>query len=122
MKLPSDYLKFVTGGTHALRAIGQALRTAAAQDPTTPELWLSIRDVEILADRLASLTDEEWRRGDAILFVTGQDVGVVEELIMNPAVVAGGVPDDRIAALARLHDFLRQYCDGEFEREDRAGQ
>jgi hypothetical protein len=119
LKLPADYLAIITDGASALRSVGQALRGAAAQNSATPELWLSIRDVEGLADRIGWLPDEEWRAGAAHLLITGQDVGVLEELVANPAAVGYRSDAEATAKLARLHAFLRRYCAGEFEREKR---
>lgn len=116
MKLPSDYLAVVGDGASALLAVGRALRNTVAGEPDREELWLSVRDVEGLAGRIADLPDEDWRTGAAGLWVTGQDVGVVEELVAKP-VPAVAVPAELTARLARLHDFLRRYCDGEFESD-----
>jgi hypothetical protein len=120
VKLPPDYLRLITDGTRVLRSVGRALRASAIQHPETPELWLAVRDVEGLADRIGFTTDTEWRRGSAHLSITGQDVGVLETLLSrrDPPLMHD---KEQIAALARLHGFLRQYCDFEFD-VDPAGE
>ena len=115
LQLPSDYLRLVTVGTRALRSLGRALRVGTVEHPDAPELWLPVRDIEGLADRLASLIDDEWRCGGSLLLITGQDVGVLEELLNARDRLA--LPREDCDALARLQSFLRQYCDLEFDFE-----
>lgn len=120
MKLPSDYLRVVGRGATLLHAFGARLREAAAKQPETPELWLSVRDFEGLSRRLAESTDWEWRHGFADLMILPQDFAVLDELLSlgraGPVELSG---EDR-AALTDLREFLRQYCDREFELDDPA--
>jgi hypothetical protein len=120
MKLPSDYLEVVRLGADTLRSLGERLREVAAKEPEMPELWLSVRDFEGLAGRLAESTDREWRRGYADIMISPQDFGVLDELLAR-----GGVepvrysPKDAIA-LIRLREFLVRYCAREFELDEPA--
>ena len=115
MKLPADYLDLVSTGAAVLRAVGAELRLRAAAQPNAPELWLSVRDYEGLAGRLAASDDWEWRRGFAGLFITGQDFGVLDELLAQNNDSSVLLSEEQASALARLRNFLRQYRDREFE-------
>lgn len=118
MKLPADYPDVVRAGAAALQALGSSLRNAAAADADAPELWLSIRDVEGLAGRLLESTDWEWRHGAADVFLSPQDLGVLNELLVLQSIGPVGLGGDDLTALARMRDFLRQYSAGGFALED----
>ena len=120
MQLPSDYLDVVKAGAAALREIGVQLRAVAERSPNTPELWLSVRDYEGLAARLADPDDWEWRHGFADLLLSPQDFGVLDELLSEDPTGPALLPAARRVAVARLREFLTQYDSREFEFEDPA--
>lgn len=115
MKLPSDYLDIVRRGAEVLQSLGADLRRQAERRPGSPELWLTVRDYEGLAARLASLDDWSWRKGFGRLKINGQDIGVLNELVEG----GSGAPNRPSAAdhrlLAGLKTFLDRYRDGEYE-------
>lgn len=125
LRLPQEYPEIVAAGARALWAVEARLRAAALQHPEAPELWLAVRDVDGLAMRLDATSEWEWRRGFADASVTGQDLGVLDELLRD----AGAPPyldatrparAEERASLARLRAFLGSYCGGEFEFDDPA--
>jgi hypothetical protein len=116
MKLPTDYLQGVERGATVLHAFGARLREAATRQPETPELWLSVRDFEGFAGRLAESTDWEWRQGFAGLTISPQDLAVVDELLALGHAGTVQLSVKERAILIDLRAFLRQYCDREFER------
>jgi hypothetical protein len=119
MKLPADYRELVTNGADALRAIGARLRVRAAQSSAT-ELWLSVRDCEGLAGRLADRGDWEWRHGFAPILISGQDFGVLDELLARGDESPILISEENAAALAQLRRFLRHYCDRQYELDEPA--
>jgi len=118
MKLPSDYLHTVRLGARILRALGTRLRGAAAKKSETPELWLSVRDFEGLAGRLADTTDWEWRNGFADILISPQDFGLLDDLLARGDVGSVRLSREQATALVSLRRFLRQYCDREFELDE----
>lgn len=120
MQLPPDYFELVTAGVAALRELGAELRAAAENNPNAPELWLSVRDCEGLAGRLADPDDWEWRHGSADLLLSPQDLGVLGELVAEDQPGPVIVPAAMRVPLTRLRDFLAQYENREFEFEDPA--
>jgi hypothetical protein len=112
MKLPADYLELVHTGAAALRDLAAQLRGRAAARPDVPELWLSVRDYEGLADRLACPGAREWQVGVTLL-IAGQDFGVLDELIAGCDNAPILPSDSQRTALARLRQYLRQYFDRE---------
>ena len=116
--LPSDYSSTVSNGLRALRAVGGRLRQIAEHEIQSSESWLTIRDVEGLSSRLAAVDDWYWRHGFANELLTGQDLGVLDELSRNntdanvtPMQLTGG---ERLA-ITQLREFLRLYLDGCFD-------
>lgn len=120
MKLPADYLDTINTGAAILLALGAQLRMKAAADPDAVELWLSIRDYEGLAGRLTDSDEAEWRGGWVNLLISGQDSGVLDELIARSDDSPVLVSEEQASSLARLRRFLRQYRDLEFERGEPA--
>jgi hypothetical protein len=118
MKLPDDYLELVSTGAAVLRMLAAQLRERAAAQADAPELWLAIRDYEGLAARLTDTDEWAWRRGFADTLISGQDLGVLDELLArgNDAPILAS--DEQASALARLRRFLRQYRDREFELDE----
>ena len=117
LKLPADYREIINAGAAVLVAVGARLRAEAATDPNAPELWLSVRDYEGLASRLADSDDEEWRRGWANILISGQDIGVLDELIASDDVRLR-VSAEQASALLRLRQFVSQYFNREFKVEE----
>jgi hypothetical protein len=120
MKLPADYFELVGNGVAALRQLAGQLRVRAAEEPNAPELWLSVRDYEGLAGRLADSDEWEWRGGFASILISGQDFGVLDELLARRDGSPILASEEQAAALARLRQFLRRYCDREFELDEPA--
>src|SRR5690349_8585255 len=117
MKLPPDVLEIIGAGTVVLRTLGAELRARAAAQPNAPELWLAIRDYEGLADRLDLSDERDWKQGFGMGFVSGQDLGVLDEFLAHNDDCPIRVSDAQANSLARLRRFLQQYRDGSFERE-----
>lgn len=120
MKPPADYLELVSAGTAVLRALADVLRRQAAVQPNAPELWLAVRDYEGLAGRLADWDESDWRGGFAGILLGGQDFGVLDELLARGDESSILMSDQQASALARLRQFLRQYCNREFELDEPA--
>jgi len=125
LRLPQEYPEIVAAGTHALRAVEARLGAAAVRHPEAPELWLAVRDVDGLAMRLEATSEWEWRTGFAHMRFTGQDLGVLDELLRDagasPYVDAPGPAHaEERASLARLRAFLGSYGEGEFAFDDPA--
>jgi hypothetical protein len=124
MRLPADYPDIIGGGVGVLRYLGTKLRAEAERRPEAPELWLAVRDLEGLAARLANASEWEWQHGFADILISGQDFGVLDELLPVGEHAADdaphGVTDAQVRLLSRLRRFLRQYCDREFELDEPA--
>jgi len=122
MRLPVDYPDIVAARVRVLHSLGTQLRAEAERRPKTPELWLAVRDVEGLAERLADPSESEWQRGFADTLISGQDLGVLDELLTfgehGTAQVPRRVTDEQAGLLARLRVFLQRYCDREFELDE----
>ena len=119
MKLPPEYFEIVAEGAVILRTIAAKLRAEAARRPRTPELWLAVRDLEGLLGRLAAIERRDWESGSAILLITGQDLGALDDLTGTGVAAEGmsvvAMPANHVASLSRLMDFLRRYLDRDFE-------
>jgi hypothetical protein len=120
MTLPSEYSEIVGAGVNALRLIGGQLRTEAARRADAPELWLAVRDVEGLAERLSAMEQNDWLIGFINLMVTPQDFAVLDELVETrpeaPHRAALRVVSiEARDSLAFLSKFLRRCRDGEFD-------
>lgn len=124
MRLPAEYPDIIARGVGVLRYLGTKLRAEAERRPEAPELWLAIRDLEGLAARLADASEWEWRHGFADILISGQDFGVLDELLPVSEHAADdaphGVTDAHVRLLSRLRRFLRQYRDREFELDEPA--
>lgn len=118
MKLPPEYFEIVAEGAVILRTIAAKLRAEAARRPRTPELWLAVRDLEGLLGRLAAIERRDWESGSAILLITGQDLGALDDLTGTGVAAEGmsvvAMPANHVASLSRLMDFLRRYLDRDF--------
>ena len=118
MQLPSNYLELVGAGVVALQDLATQIRVAATNAPQSPELWLSVRDYEGLAGRLADSGESEWRHGSADLLISPQDLAVLENLLVEGRCGPVVVPAARKEDLSRLLQFLRRYGNREFEFDD----
>jgi hypothetical protein len=118
MKLPPDHLELVRNGAAVLVALAAQLRVRVAARPDVPELWLSIRDYEGLAGRLADYDAGEWRAGYAGGVIGAQDFGVLDELVARRNDTPVLASEEQASTLARLRHFLRQYCDGAFDFDE----
>jgi len=104
----------VAAGVEVLRIVGSRLRGEAAVRSHDSGIWLAIRDVEGLADRLVDVDQSEWEGGFASFWTNGQDVAVLDELVAGEVTLPSeglcspASPDER-EALARLRDVLARY-------------
>lgn len=114
MNLPSDYREVVEAGAAVLQALGAQLRRAASTQTDRPELWLAVRDYEGLAGRLSYADDEEWRQGRVGIMLSGQDFGVLDELIDGTHLDAIQLSEGDARAVACLRSFLRAYSGNAF--------
>lgn len=115
MNLPSGYRQTVNAGAAVLQALGAQLRRAASAQADRPELWLAVRDYEGLAGRLLDTNDFEWKEGQVRIQLSGQDIGVLDELIDRLGEASLRMSDEDIQAVKRLRQFLRSYIDHEFD-------
>lgn len=121
MTLPPEYSEIVGAGLNALRLIGGQLRTEAARRADAPELWLAVRDVEGLAERLSAMDQNNfWQIGFINLMVTPQDFAVLDELVeTRPEAPHSAtlriVSIEARDSLALLSKFLRRCRNGEFD-------
>lgn len=120
MTLPSEYSEIVGAGVNALRLIGGQLRTEAARRADAPELWLAVRDVEGLAERLSAMDQNDWQIRFINLMVTPQDFAVLDELVeTRPEAPHSAalriVSIEARDSLALLSKFLRRCRGGEFD-------
>lgn len=118
-------LAVLAGGVKALRHIEAELRTRAERQPESPELWLTVRDVNSLVGRLRESDDWAWQTGLADAELTPADLVVLSALLTPGSEDspyrdgnAGGSGGSSLAAIRLLHDFLARYMNGEFELED----
>ena len=116
MQLAPDYWEVLQRGVAALRDLAAELRRAIDARPGDPERLLALRDVSGLAMRLDDTTPADWREGWAGFAYTGQDLGVLAELIAEDAAGSPYRDDDaaatraaRAGALRELRDLLEQY-------------
>ena len=118
MQLPAEYMEIVADGASALIAIAARARAHAERNPARPELWLSVRDVAGLAGRMAEPDPFAWEEGFARLHFNGQDIGVLDDLLIGhgseTAASRYGVSDREATALHNLRTFLRAYSDGRY--------
>jgi hypothetical protein len=119
MRMPQGYAEIVAAGTRTLRSVEARLRSEAGRHPEAPELWLTIRDVAGLAWRLETMDEWEWRTGFADMMINGQDLGVLDELVVvasSPEVHTCATAHGREReGLIRLRAFVGSYCGGEYE-------
>lgn len=124
MGLPSNYAEIVAAGVAVLRAVSANVRAVATEQSDAAELWLGVRDHEGLAGRLADLDEREWQDGFGVLFITGQDLGVLDELLtkgvrlQESSVVS--LTSEQTTSLTRLREFLQRYCDRSYGADEPA--
>ena len=121
--LPSDYSSIVAEGVSALREFAAEVRARAEREPNAPELWLTVRDIGGLAERLRESDDWAWQTGAAD-WLSPADLGVLATLRESggePSPYRGeAIERPRATAISALHDFLAQYLARAFEFEDMA--
>jgi len=119
--LPSGYSKVLLQGARALREVAAELRARAEREVDAPELWLTVRDVAGLAERLRESDDWGWQTGFGG-DLSPADLGVLATLCESrgdPSPYRDDASDSPNAvAIATLHDFLTRYLDGDFEFEE----
>ncbi|MFL5613178.1 MAG: hypothetical protein ACJ796_05900 [Gemmatimonadaceae bacterium] len=121
MPLPHDYQCIVDDAARLLIYVAEALREVADADHEKPELWLNVRELTGLGQRLCSTEEWEWRRGFGASWIVGQDFGVLDELMSLHApymTVITPLTEDQMAILERARCFLQSYHDRVFVRED----
>ena len=117
MPLPPDFQQILAAGATTLAAIATRARVLASANPQSPELWLSVRDFEGLAGRLAETDTDEWEEGFAHVVFGGQDLGVLDELLGghgDSMTSPYGVTATELSALRRARTFLGDYQAGKF--------
>ena len=124
MRLPSNYPEIVAAGVATLRSISTEVRAAATKRSDAPELWLVVRDLEGLAGRLADLDGREWLDGFGATFVTGQDLGVLDELLTKDVALQRAsvvsLTSQQATSLTRLREFLQRHRDGTYDSAEPA--
>jgi hypothetical protein len=124
MKLPADYPLIVASAVAVLHAVSKEVRAEAARQPDAPELWLVVRDLDGLADRVAGQSDWEWENGFGAMFIAGQDFGALDELLtmgvpLRETTIVSLTPD-QAASLARLRTFLHNYAHRLYDSDEPA--
>ena len=114
MQPPSNFIDIVRAGARLLQSLGAQVRVQAEQKPELPELWLSVRDLEGLGGRLMDLDERDWREGFAIM-VTGQDFGILDELLDGSASLPRSLTRTELDVLRALRGVLQQASDREFD-------
>jgi hypothetical protein len=124
--LPSEYRAILAEGIGALRCIEAECRERAERSPKAPELWLVVRDLGSLADRLASEDDWGWQTGFAGSLISPRDLGVLDEQAARIAPSpyrdqdSGTARAATVAKLEALRAFLARYDAQDFVFEDPA--
>lgn len=121
MKPPANFIDVVNSGARLLQTLGARLRVQAEATPESPELWLSVRDLEGLGGRLVDFEEWQWSRGMANLFVTGQDFGVLDELLDDSASPIRLTHPER-DVLRAFRRYLQHACDGDFDFDESTGK
>ncbi len=76
--LPATFYSTIAAGTRALLAEENRLRKLSCNGD--PRVLLALRDVAGLRGRLAHENRDLWEDGTGITFISGQDIGVLNEL------------------------------------------
>ena len=122
MNLPPDYPDILAAGVAALRAVSKEVRVEVSRRADAPELWLIVRDLEGLADRVASIDDWEWQNGFGDMFLAGQDFGALDELLRVGVPLRGAgivfLTPNQSTSVARLRAFLNAYATCRFDSDD----
>lgn len=120
--LPLDYQCIVDDAARLLMCVAERLRLAADDNHEKPELWLNVRELKGLGERLCATEEWEWRRGSGASWIGGQDFGVLDELMSGDApyvTVLSPLTEDQMAILERARCFLQRYHDREYLREEK---
>ena len=120
MQPPSNFIDTVHAGARLLQSLSAQLRVQAERTPDVPELWLSVRDLQGLAGRLIDSDEQDWREGFTSFLVTGQDLGVLDELLNDSAALRLSLTLGGQNVLHALRQFLQQASDREFNFDEPA--
>jgi hypothetical protein len=104
-----SHYQIALDGARALRAVAARIRAHAERDSTRAELWLTVRDLEGLAGRLAERDVVDWEEQRVHVMFGGQDVGVLDELLRpagGRAAMSVMVSEEERVALHRIRTLL----------------
>ena len=120
MQPPVDFMRMVHDAATLLWSLGRELRAEAEKAPDRAELWLSTRDFEGLATRLGDADEWQWRNGFASLVVGGQDLAVLDEILLGSALMPRSLTSAEQNVLRSLRQFLHQATNGSFKFDEPA--
>ena len=127
MGLAPDYWHILQEGIAALDELAAEITTAVERNVASPERVLTLRDVAGLSARLEEMTPEHWRSSWTMSPFTGQDLGVLSELIEEYEAPSpyrddldASVRTSRAQRLRALYDFLDAWDASEYDAALRA--
>lgn len=106
-------------GARALRAVAARIRAHAERDSARAELWLTVRDLEGLAGHLAETDVVDWEEQRVRVMFGGQDVGVLDELLLpegRRAAMSVTLSEAERSALRRVRTLLNGFFGGDSMR------
>ena len=113
MGIDRNYWHILQDGIAALDELTAEITNAVERNVASPEQVLTLRDVAGLSGRLAGTTPEDWRSMWMMSPFTGQDLGVLAELIEEYEAPSpyrddrnASVRQSRAQRLRALYDFL----------------
>ena len=112
MTSSSSHHQIALNSARALRAVAARIRVHAERDSARAELWLTVRDMEGLAGRLAETDLVDWEEQRVRVMFGGQDVGVLDELLLpagRSAEMSDVVSEDEHTALRRIRALLNGF-------------
>ena len=127
MGIARNYWHILQEGIAALDEIAAEIIAAVDRNVASPEQVLTLRDVAGLSARLAETTPEYWRDIWTMSPFTGQDLGVLAELIEEYEAPSPYRDDpdasgrqSRAQRLRGLHNFLDAWDSSEYDAALRA--
>ena len=121
MGLAPNYWQILQEGVAALNELAAEIGARVERGVAQPEELLTLRDITGLSGRLGGTTPEEWKTVWADDAFTGQDVGVLTELVAEydaPSPYrdepAASVRRARVKRLRALRDFLEAWDPSEY--------
>ena len=127
MGIARNYWHILQEGIAALDELSAEITAAVERNVASPEQVLTLRDVAGLSARLAETTQEHWRSIWTMSPFTGQDLGVLSELIEEYELPSpyrddrdASVRQSRAQRLRALHDFLDAWDATEYDAALRA--